>query len=84
MVDGIAGPQTLTRLGVWRAPPGPPACRVSVTVQYGDTTGARCVETRLVQLGFVGGPADDYFNTTSVSGVRMFQYAAGLAVTGAT
>ena len=52
-VDGVAGPQTLSRLGVWRAPPVA-TCTVSVTVRSGSFLGAACVDTRLRQLRLVG------------------------------
>lgn len=78
---GVADSRTLTALGIWKAPPAT-ICTVSVAVRANSTTGARCVETRLRQLGFTGQAPDDSFNPTSVQALRYFQHNAGLPADG--
>jgi hypothetical protein len=80
-VDGIAGPATLQALGIWRQPAAP-TCTVSVTVRSGSTTGARCVETRLAQLGLISFAPDDAFTSASVNVLVMYQFNVGLAADG--
>ncbi len=80
-VSGVAHPSTLSAMGVWSAPPAP-TCRLSFSVRSGSVVGARCVETRLVQLGLTGQAPDDSFNSTSVNALRAAQYAYGLAADG--
>jgi len=78
---GIAAVETLQTLGLWR-PPAAPTCTVSVAVRSGSVIGARCVETRLRQLGYTGQTADDLFNDASADALRVFQHSAGLVASG--
>lgn len=78
---GVADAATASAMGIWSAPPAP-TCRLSYTVRAGSVAGARCVETRLRQLGFTGQVPDDHFNATSVTALRIAQYAYGLATDG--
>ena len=80
-VNGIAWRSTLQQLGIWVDPPPAPAptCRVSLVVKLGGIGDpARCVETRLVQLGYgLSGP-DSRFDATAVTALRAFQLLSGL------
>ena len=81
---GRADYDTLLKLGIWRANSNPAAtCRTHYSVWVGTTgSGAQCVETRLVQLGFwLEGP-DQMFGNTSSEALRLFQYRNGLPVDG--
>lgn len=79
-VTFIADRTTLWWMQLWRQPPSI-TCKVSVTVRAGSRSGARCVETRLWQLGARTTGADDYFETESAMQIGRFQYAVGLPVT---
>jgi peptidoglycan hydrolase-like protein with peptidoglycan-binding domain len=79
--SGVGDPATLQALGIWRAPPAA-TCRISATVRSGSFFGARCVESRLVALGWTGLSPDDRFSAASVAALRLFQASAGLAVDG--
>jgi len=81
LANGIAAQSTLQSLAIWRAPAAF-TCFVSYNVRPGSVAGARCVETRLRQLGFTGQTPDDYFNSTSVQALRSFQHSAGLLANG--
>jgi peptidoglycan hydrolase-like protein with peptidoglycan-binding domain len=80
-VNGVAWRSTLQQLGIWVDPPPAPAptCRVSLVVKLGGIGDpARCVETRLVQLGYgLSGP-DSRFDATAVTALRAFQLLSGL------
>ncbi len=75
--DSLAGPQTLSRLGVWKAPPAP-TCSTSVPIRLDATAGSVCVETRLRQLGFTGATADGTFDWTSAFIIGQYQYNIGI------
>jgi peptidoglycan hydrolase-like protein with peptidoglycan-binding domain len=83
--DGVGSRTVLQRLGVWVEPrPMPPAtCVTPWVVAPGDFgQPARCVETRLVQLGYwLAGP-NDTFDSTAVVALQRFQSKQGLASTG--
>lgn len=83
-VTGAADQATLVRMGIWRAASAmpTPVCRIWSSVRLGSTgRPAKCVETRLQQLGFAVTP-DALFDGASVGLVRAFQYRQGLPVTG--
>lgn len=75
----VADKATLQAMGLWREPPTV-VCRVSTTVRPTSAVGSRCVETRLQQLGFSTGPADDYFDTQSAIALERYQFNVGLPV----
>jgi peptidoglycan hydrolase-like protein with peptidoglycan-binding domain len=82
---GVADYHTMVRLGVWTPINRPnPTCRAHYTVRL-NATGieARCVEARLVQLGYaLGGAPDNVFDAASVRALRSFQYRTGLMADG--
>jgi peptidoglycan hydrolase-like protein with peptidoglycan-binding domain len=77
---GVANASTLDAMGIWRDP-GPPTCTVLVPVRPTMVAYARCVETRLRQLGLVS-TADDYFDWDAAWALKQFQLGAGLPQTG--
>ena len=82
---GIADYHTMVRLGVWKAPGFPAAtCRAHYTVRLNASgVEARCVETRLAQLGYaLTGSPNNVFDAASVRGLRSFQYRHGLMADG--
>ena len=82
-VTGIAGPATLARLGIWSGPSFTLPCTVASPVRPGARNGyARCVEQRLVALGFILTGPDRRFDGTAVAAVRAYQRQVRLLVTG--
>jgi peptidoglycan hydrolase-like protein with peptidoglycan-binding domain len=81
---GLADYATLTRLGIYTPLVQPAAsCKTHFAVRPGSTgTGARCVEQRLVQLGFSFGTPDGFFDSAAVSALRSFQYRNGVMADG--
>jgi hypothetical protein len=78
MAEGrTADVATLRALGIWRDPPAA-TCTVSEVVQPGQTLGARCVETRLQQLGLTS-EVDDFFDWGSAWALGQFQISVGMA-----
>lgn len=75
----VADPATLASMGIWRAPPGP-SCTVSVPVRLGSSLGARCVESRLQQLGYISS-VDEFFDWNSAYTLGLYQRSAGLSAT---
>jgi peptidoglycan hydrolase-like protein with peptidoglycan-binding domain len=82
-VTGVAGPATLARLGIWSGPSFTTPCTAASPVRPGTTSArARCVEQRLVALGFILTGPDRRFDATAVTAVRAYQRQVGLVVTG--
>jgi peptidoglycan hydrolase-like protein with peptidoglycan-binding domain len=83
--DGIAAKTTLVAMGIWVEPRPMPAatCWTSwPVVEGGVGYPARCVETRLAQLGYwLIGP-NDTFDASGANALRAFQRKWGLASTG--
>jgi peptidoglycan hydrolase-like protein with peptidoglycan-binding domain len=78
---GVADYHTMVRLGIWRPSNFPPAtCRAHYAVRLNASgVEARCVETRLVQLGYALAGSPNYvFDAASVRALRSFQYRTGL------
>jgi peptidoglycan hydrolase-like protein with peptidoglycan-binding domain len=80
--DGRAGKFVLTALRVWKQPPRV-TCKVGRTVREG-TTGrpARCVERKLIALGYALYGPDRNFDATAADALRAYQASKGLDVDG--
>jgi peptidoglycan hydrolase-like protein with peptidoglycan-binding domain len=78
LTTGVAGPATLARLGLWSGPRIDVSCSVARVVRGGTRgAGARCVEQRLIQLGYdIPGPSR-HFGALSVQATRAFQRSRG-------
>lgn len=82
-VTGAAGPSVLKRLRIWRAVPAP-VCSTPWGVRVGDVGfPARCVETRLRQLGYNNITPDDRFDAASSAALKDFQNRVGIVASGA-
>ena len=83
IADRIAGPWTLHRLGIWSGPSLTVACKVSRPVLLG-TSGppARCLEQRLIQLGYPLWAPDRTFDASATDALRQYQARIGLAADG--
>lgn len=97
-VDGVAGRQTGTALGIWGtastpstpstpAPTNPPPstanCTVSTTLRRGATGDqVRCLQRALAAAGFSPGPVDGSFGNQTVNAVTGYQRSKGLTVDG--
>ncbi|MGH9136464.1 MAG: peptidoglycan-binding domain-containing protein, partial [Acidimicrobiales bacterium] len=72
-VTGAAGPSVLKRLRIWRAVSAP-VCSTPWGVRVGDVGfPARCVESRLRQLGYNNLTPDDRFDAASTAALKDFQ-----------
>ncbi len=83
IVNGIAAPWTLRRLRIWSGPSLTVACTVSRPVLEG-TRGphARCLEQRLVQLGYPLWAPDRSFGRPATEALRQYQARVGLSADG--
>jgi peptidoglycan hydrolase-like protein with peptidoglycan-binding domain len=84
-ITGRADQITLSRLRVWRTPSPLPApmCRVHHTIRTGSIgPEARCVESRLLQLGYAVSKVDTTFDRASATALGKFQFWNGLASSG--
>jgi peptidoglycan hydrolase-like protein with peptidoglycan-binding domain len=80
--DGRAGKLVLSALGIWKQPPRV-TCRVNSTVKWGSTgPAAKCVERRLVALGYALYGPNRTFDSTSVDAIRAYQRSKGLTADG--
>ena len=80
--DGRAGKYVLSALGIWEQPPRV-TCKVRRTVRWGTTgRAAKCVERKLVALGYALYGPDRRFDSTSVDAVRAYQRSKGLDADG--
>jgi peptidoglycan hydrolase-like protein with peptidoglycan-binding domain len=80
--DSRAGKLVLSSLRIWKQPPRV-TCKVTTTVRAGSSgDAAKCVERRLVALGYALYGPDGTFDGTSVDAVRAYQQAKGLTVDG--
>jgi peptidoglycan hydrolase-like protein with peptidoglycan-binding domain len=80
--DGRAGKLVLSALGIWQQPPRV-TCRVKTTVKWGSTgPAAKCVERRLVALGYALYGPNRTFDSSSVDAIRAYQQSKGLTVDG--
>ena len=83
--DGVAAKPTLQQLGIWVEPTVYPAatCHIYIAVRLGTLNDpARCVETRLRQIGYwLSGP-DANFDATAVTALKAFQTKVGLLADG--
>lgn len=77
LVDGIAGPATLSSLTAQDAPLYPGAGYLS-----GGSRPVRALQRRLADSGFSPGPADGLYGPRTEGAVRRFQAARRLPVTG--
>jgi peptidoglycan hydrolase-like protein with peptidoglycan-binding domain len=98
IVDGIAGRQTATSLGVWGSGTSTPApaspaggtsaggsagCTIDTAVRLGSSGAqVRCLQSRLTALGYAVGPVDGAFGNMTRSGVVRYQQAKRLFVDG--
>lgn len=92
--DGIAGPATAGRLGIWApsVPPPPPlapaplpagTCTISTRVRYNSRgADALCLERVLRGLGYSFTGPDDWFGASSVRALQAYQRANGLQADG--
>ena len=83
ITDRIAGPWTLHRLGIWSGPSLTVACTTSRPVLQG-TTGppARCLEQRLIQLGYPLWAPDRTFDAAATETLRQYQGRIGVPADG--
>jgi peptidoglycan hydrolase-like protein with peptidoglycan-binding domain len=83
IADRIASPWTLARLRIWGGPSLDVACTVSRPVLEG-TRGphARCLEQRLLQLGYPLGAPDRSFGGPATEALRRYQARIGLTIDG--
>jgi peptidoglycan hydrolase-like protein with peptidoglycan-binding domain len=80
--DGRAGKFVLASLGIWNQPPRV-TCKVARTVRWGTTgPAARCLERKLVAIGFALDGPNRRFDSTSVDAVRAYQRSKGLDADG--
>lgn len=75
--DGVAGPNTLTALGIWSGvtnPPPPPPCTAAANISAGETgPDVSCLQTTLVHLGVFIGEADGIFGPATLDAVTRYQ-----------
>jgi peptidoglycan hydrolase-like protein with peptidoglycan-binding domain len=82
LVTGVAGPATLAKLGLWAGPRIDVPCSIERVAVRAGTRGdaARCVEQRLIQLGYdVRGP-DRTFDRSGAVAVAAFQRRQGIGI----
>ena len=81
LVTGVAGPATLAELGIWSGAPINVQCSVGRVVLRG-TVGvrSRCVEQRLIQLGYILPGPDRLFNRASARAAQAFQRSRGIPI----
>jgi peptidoglycan hydrolase-like protein with peptidoglycan-binding domain len=74
LVTGVAGPATSSKLGIWSGPRIDVPCGVAVVIRrHSRGLAARCVEQRLIQIGYdVTGP-DRSFDKSSAAATHAFQ-----------
>jgi peptidoglycan hydrolase-like protein with peptidoglycan-binding domain len=81
-IDGRAGKLALASIGIWKQPPAV-RCKIATTVRWGTTgKAAKCVERKLVSLGYAMYGPDKSFDGTSVDAVRAYQRSKGLNADG--
>jgi peptidoglycan hydrolase-like protein with peptidoglycan-binding domain len=81
LVTGVAGPMTLAKLGIWGGVRIDVPCSVGYVVRrHMHNAAARCVEQRLIRIGYdVNGP-DRFFDRTAAVATQAFQRRAGIAI----
>ena len=81
LVTGVAGPATLAELGIWSGTPIDVPCSVRHIVVRG-TIGARsrCVEQRLIRLGYILQGLDRRFDAASARAAQAFQRSRGFVI----
>ena len=82
LVTGVAGPATLSALGIWSGPRIDVSCSVGRVVRRQTRgVGARCLEQRLIQLGYdVRGP-DRRFDISGAVAVEAYERSQGFMIT---
>jgi peptidoglycan hydrolase-like protein with peptidoglycan-binding domain len=81
LVTGVAGPATLAQLGIWSGTPIDVPCSVGRVVLRGmHGVRARCVEQRLIQLGYIIPGPDGLFNPASARAAQAFQRRQGFVI----
>ncbi len=81
LVTGVAGPATLAKLGIWSGVRLNVPCSVAAPVVRGThTRRARCVEQRLIRLGYIVVGPDRRFDRSAARATRAFQRRQGIAV----
>ena len=83
--DGVAGPDTLTRIYAGNAATTSTAVSsIGGTLRKGDDSAAvRAMQTRLISLGYLQGSADGSFGAATEEAVKLFQRQHGLTADGA-
>jgi peptidoglycan hydrolase-like protein with peptidoglycan-binding domain len=82
LVTGVAGPATHAKLGLWAGPRIDVPCSIAQISVRAGTRGvaARCVEQRLIQLGYdVKGP-DRTFDASGAAAIAAFQRSHGIGI----
>jgi peptidoglycan hydrolase-like protein with peptidoglycan-binding domain len=79
---GVAGPATTAKLGIWSGPRIDVQCAVGRVIRrYTSGVGARCVEQRLIQIGYdVRGP-DRSFDITGAMAIQAYERSQGFTIT---
>ena len=75
--DGVAGPNTLTALGIWSGvtnPPPPPPCAAAANIELGESgPDVECLQSTLRNLHLLIGEVDGVFGPGTLAAVTRYQ-----------